>query len=476
MGPATYWGEYLCLPCADAANELYDEIGWPRPWWEAPPAHHVVVLCAEGMLYGSSILPLPNTIDEIGAFCEANGVTQAWIHESAFAELDLPADAGNPHPLIEGYGLWLCSSKTPVLSGYQNWWRKGGAGFLLSIPRYAQDSPFANAESGYRLLCDVAWYEHATKGAATWHGGGSITSDVAIRRIYRSRRRVDVKLTEHPRLSKDAGLMPMEAAREGRYYWSRPPAPAEADLPFCHELDLNSAYAGVASSLQLPVGEAQWHEFPEFHKAIPGLWLIGEEPWLDPNIPAPWQDNPRMNRARGPWWVTSPTMERCFDFGIEPIEAWIWPEHHAYLRPWYELVRDARAELLDVRGPALEAVKAISRRGVGRLASRTRTKKPEEDELYQPYWSWAVIAECRARIHRRISNIAQTPIAIDTDGLFFLSDLRTPEALAIELGLPYGDGLGQFKAAGTFSGAEARAAMAKSDPVGKLRKLAKGAR
>ena len=440
----TYWGGPLCHSCGDAAMAAFDVSGWPRPWWEIEAPPHLMAL-------GSTAVC--RTLGGLGAHCEANGITQVWIHETGLEALGFPARGGEGHPFLEAAGPWHTSAKAPVLSGYSKWWRPGGFGFTIHIPAYENSSAFAGAESAGQLLCWVAWYERATRGRATWTGGGSITSERWIREHFASRRRSDLAVTQLP--------PPMGRGREARWYWSRPATAKEAKLPFLHALDLNLAYAAVAGSLQLPVGECEHREFPvTFDKALPGLWLI--EPWnyvtnggeALAQLPRPWADDARRDLP-GPHWVTTPTAERCYQLGIEPLEAWVWPEHHAYLRGWYEMVRDARAEVLDVGGAPLAAVKEISRRGVGRLASPNRSRDHLSDPLYQPYWAWAVIAECRARLHRRLAGLERAPVAIDTDGVYFLSASPTPEAMAARLGLPLGEGLGQFRGAGTAPAAEA---------------------
>jgi hypothetical protein len=443
----------MCARCGDAAIEASERDGWPAAWWEAPAVAYAAVLGPEGLCTIESLhRGARRTIAELGPELERLGISQLWVHESAFALLAMPPRGGASHALIETTGPYRTGAKTPQLSSYQRWWVPGGHGFSLHIPAYENASAFAGADDAYQLLCHVAHYEHATGGMAPWMGGGTITSDAWIRRTYRTKRRADLCVTQHPEPVLSG------AAREARWYWSRPAMPSERAYRYCHALDLNLAYAAVAGSIPLPVGECVHKDLPTFDKRVPGVWLIEPEAWVALDLPAPWADDHRRERG-GPYWVTTPTMERCDQLGIWPIEAYVWPEHHAYLRPWYEMVRDARAQLLSVGGPPLSAVKEISRRGVGRLASRNRTKALDVDELYQPYWAWAVIAECRARLHRRLSALPSRPVAIDTDAVYFLSSRATPEVLAKHLGLPFGDGLGQFKPAGTCSGLDAREAL-----------------
>ena len=167
--------------------------------------------------------------------------------------------------------------------------------------------------------------------------------------------------------------------------------------------------------------------------------------------------------GEGTRWVTAPTMERLQAKGIMALEGYVWPAAGRHLRPWYEMIRDARAELLSVGGPALAALKSTCHEGVARLASKARTvpdgKTLADDPTWQPYWAWAVIAEARERLLDRIGRLPVEPLAIDTDCLYFLSSRPSPEILAVRLGLPLGDGLGEFKPAGTCSAKAAREAM-----------------
>lgn len=463
----TYWGGPLCRRCGDRAVERFEADGWPTAWWDAPRAGHLAALGPCGLLtMQQSIRHNFSGVGELGEVLESLGVTQLWVHEAALGGLGMPARGGSPHPFITDAGRFRTGSSTPVLSGYSRWWIPGGFGFSVHIPAYENGSAFAGVDDAYRLLCEVAWYEHATGGTAPWRGGGTITSDAWIRQTYRTTRRADLAVTEHPE------PVVSGAAREARWYWTREPLASESRLRYCHALDLNLAYAAVAGSIPMPIGACEHKDLPHFDKRVPGVWHIEPEAWGDATLPAPWADDHRRGRP-GPYWVTTPTMERVDQLGGWAIEAYTWPEHHAFLRPWYEMIRGARAELLEVGGPALAAVKEISRRGVGRLASRTRTKALELDELYQPYWTWAVIAECRARLHRRLSALEVRPVAIDTDCVWFLSSRATPEILADKLGLPFGSGLGQFKSAGSCSAAEARAALASGRAIPALRKAVK---
>jgi hypothetical protein len=240
--------------------------------------------------------------------------------------------------------------------------------------------------------------------------------------------------------------------------WHRPAGPDESRLRYCHALDLNLAYAAGASSLPLPTGGCQHLEWPTFDPKFAGVYLIEDG-----------------DSAR---WVTAPTMQRLAERGIIPLEGYVWATSRRRLRAWYETIRDARTILLPDGGPALVAVKDVCREGLGRLASKVRTVPPgstlADDPTYQPYWAWAVIAEVRERLMTRVAGLEVKPVAIDTDCLYFLTNRTSPSHLAVALGLPLGDGLGQFKPAGSCKGAQARDALGQprtSRAIAELREL-----
>ncbi len=437
----SYWGPYLCPACCEAVVDQRDADGtWPTPWWEEPVPPHIIVL-GPGCVWRRN---KPHTIDirsirQLGALCERYKVTQVWIHQSALESLGLPPaiDPADPrwpdqstHPWTDDHGDYG-SGRWPGLREWAYWFRKGGAGFHLNIPAYGR-STWQGCESAAELAGRVAMFDRAT-GGVPWRGSPTITSDGFLRERYAK----GLAPTELP------PPMANNAAHEVAMVWRREARPDESGLLYCHALDLNLAYASGASSLPLPTGECVHLELPAYDSTMAGVYFIDDG-------------------AKGQW-VTAPTMERLAAKGVQAIEGYVWPNSRRHLRPWYEMLRDARMALLEGGGPALDAVKDICHWGLGRLQSKKRTLGPGktvgDDPLYQPYWAWAVIAETRERLMARVEALPIEPIAIDTDCLFFLSDLPNPAAVAVHLRLPLGDGLGQFKDAGTCLGVTARAAL-----------------
>lgn len=416
------------------------------------------------------------SIEDLGYIAGFHGITQFWIHESALPSLGMPLSMhmptpgdGLPHAFTSACGPW--KQTRPGLKMWGHWWQRGMAGFDLHIPAYAGRSssgkwvsPFAGTDGPWCLLSEARSFYDATHGAR-WCGAGSITSDNWLRGRLKGR----LAPTEEPPPIEDG------SALELAYMWHRTPGEDERGFRYVHGLDLNLSYAAPVSSLELPTGRVEHRPFPcRFDPRLPGVYLFEPGPWPGSG-PPPWGSGIPWEEE-GVVWVTAPAAERMVQLGYEPIEAWVWPDHGRHLRGWYEMLRDARLELLG-GGPALQAVKQTCRMGLGRLSSERRSltrgaESLEDDPLFQPYWDWAAIAELRCRLQRRVSQLKMTPVAVHTDAVYFLSSRRDPEAVAHAFGLPLGDGLGQFKSAGSCSARDAREALALSDSSAAVTALA----
>lgn len=418
----------------------------------------------------------PRSIAALGEFAEIHGIAAFWVHPSALRSLGWPTALtralpreGLGHGFTDERGPWQSSAKG--LRAWSYWYRKGAQGFDLHVPFYAgADNPWRACETPVDLLDEVVAFDTATRGVR-WCGTAAITSDVFLRR--------------RSRLSSTACPPPVvdKSAAEHALVWHRDPGPDGARFRFLHVLDLNLAYAAAASSLALGTGDVERVDWPR-NVQVPGLYLVELAPrWAHPEPPpyvrAPWADEDHTAL-----WVTAPTAERLAQYGHEPLEAFQYQESGRFLRPWYEMLRDARTALLGRPGAALDAVKQVCRHGLGRLAADEGRTLPrgaeylEDDPNFQPVWAWSVIAETRCRLQRRVAALAphDLPVAVDTDAVYFLSSRTTPEVLGVSLGLPVGTGLGQFKGAGTAS---ARAALPilrgtfSPNVVGALRDLVK---
>lgn len=371
---------------------------------------------------------LVSSRDELRARAAREGWRHVWMTPAAAAELGYPAKRKG---WIEADGIkWRCAG-----------WEIG--------------SPFAGVTDHVELF-EQLWSLEAALGGVGWMSSGAVTSDVLLRALHRPPRARAIGRTVLPPPAVKAGRGRAPGG-EAPFMWHRPPAADRGG--WVHHFDLNGAYLAAASKLRLPQGDPiQLHEAPAVEleaarKIPPGYWRLEVEPWGIETLPAPWGNRPKRDPEL---WVTTPTLRilREIDWPARVIDGWYWLDSCEALTPWYERLRDARANLA---GPAREAIKQIYRQGIGRLASELRTKA--DDPLYQPAWAHHVIAESRARIWRRCAQLARMPLAVEVDSIWIQHEAGDPLEAAADARLPIGDGLGQWKPLGRLAAEQAHATL-----------------
>ncbi|MEU4097351.1 helix-turn-helix transcriptional regulator [Streptomyces sp. NPDC026673] len=308
---------------------------------------------------------------------------------------------------------------------------------------------------------------------------------------------------EHPvvtsRFPRGHRRTPDEVLDEEAFEWIRDPqllTDDECARKFAVGIDVNMAFAAAANRLNVGLGPAVHVRRPRFDKALPGSWLVDlSRIALDPRLPNPF--TPDGRRPEGPAWYATPTVAYAVELGhdVSPAEAYVRPEHGAYLDAWYGRLRDAymatMAELGVVSGmpeadflaamehhkqtdPAraalLSAVKATVKGGIGKLRERPQGAgyRPGErwPALDRPTWRpdirAAVIATARVNMHRKMTRFAAAglfPIAALSDCAVYLSDgpgpldflPRTPEGKPLPGGFRLGVSPGMVKHEGTQS-------------------------
>jgi hypothetical protein len=370
---------------------------------------------------GATYLPMtpPPTVLDMWELARRLDLRQIWLTTDAVLALGLPVelDRRNPgaHPFLDSGALRHPDRQT-VLSPWLTHWSADGEHRLLeiSVPGWDRGSPFHSC-AGFApgLAGEVG--EFVERSGMLWRRNGQTTSDAWLREHVR-----DLRSTEAPPPGDDGNL-------EADLRTVRELTDAERRLRFVHAYDANAMYLGAASSLSLPVGQAKYYPAdlapgPQIKANFgPGYWRCGDV------------------------WVTTPTAAYSNTHPI--VECWKWPEHHRFLEKWYRVLRDARKALVPFGpSPALDAVKATYRQGIGQLASH---RKDRSDPLYQPYWRHAIQAEARTRLERRIATLLVSPFAVDVDCIYVLGNLPDAEITARRIGVPLGDGIGEFKVKGT---------------------------
>lgn len=234
---------------------------------------------------------------------------------------------------------------------------------------------------------------------------------------------------------------------------------------YLHGYDANKMYLSAYAQVPLCPWTLKHTRETDWSADLAGWWLIEPAEWNDPAMPDPlgypreWGDGPKWatDAGRTVRWVTAPTMallsqlrEEGTHSGYVVLDSYTGPAKRV-LRPVGERLRDLWQSLSTaavpgaVDLPAREAIQAVAklcyRETNGMLNSpNSRVKRPD--------WHYAVIAQSRANLWRRIRKVGEEsgryPAMIETDCLYYSSDLSDPHEAAPE-GLTIGLGLGEFK-------------------------------
>ncbi|RPF25341.1 helix-turn-helix protein [Streptomyces sp. Ag109_G2-6] len=291
---------------------------------------------------------------------------------------------------------------------------------------------------------------------------------------------------------------PDQVLDEEAYDWIRDPellTDAECARTHAVGIDVNMAFAAAANRLTVGTGPAVHTTAPRFDPKLPGCWLADLSSLsLDPRLPSPF--TPHGRPPAGPAWYATPTLAYAQELGhdVHPTEAWVRPEHGAYLDAWYSRLRDAYLATMADMGvtttltepefltamethkqhaplPAavLSAIKSTVKGGIGKLRERPQGAgyRPGEPwpALERPTWRpdirAAVISTARVNMHRKMQKLATAaglyPIAVLSDCAVYLSDgpspldflPRTPEGKPLPGGFRLGVSPGMVKHEGT---------------------------
>jgi hypothetical protein len=264
--------------------------------------------------------------------------------------------------------------------------------------------------------------------------------------------------------------------------WQRPLTAVEAGRAWVHTFDANAAFLGCWQTVELGFGVPEHLADAgacELRLDRAGVWRVA--------LPAGWSDGeglppiaPGLHRGEG--WVTTPTLDRLRQHAREtgqeeivPEEGHAWPERSRFLRGAGERLRDARAAAragVDRWAPVLRDPTATDEQ-LGTAAAAVAAAETVLDavrDLYtittgrfstnrehaagvwrRPDWGNTIRAEWRVNLHRKAARWAAhggAPFAIATDAVAIASDNPDPAAVAAQLGMRLGAGLGEWKVQG----------------------------
>lgn len=437
------------------------------------------------------------------------GVDVLYIHRSALELLQLPGELEVPapgerrprHPWLDGvtfegeqvshYAL------TPSIECRGS--RSHGLEILIGAYQDGAGDPFDGARDGRELLAAVAAFRDAfvSKGRPKGWAYRNSAIQTGWKLLHAPwqrgarRGRLTMNLAENPRPE-------LEGLDEGAQVevpygsWATTGGASYPVRPWVLAWDVNGQRLAATARLSVGVGglehrtagEGEWldmKQLPGYHRitAVEHPHAGAIPPVFDPG----WHTTPRVAMAA---WL---------GIGFELAESWVWTERAAYLNPWYEAMRDARARLLEVgaatpptseakasdwraAGIALGALKQSYLQPLGRL--RSARAREQGGPYYRPDWYDHVIGQELAREYLRLHQLAELRVpvlAVYFDTIIIESD--TPDLIAgAPEPLQVSSQLGKFKPLGALPAEQARHILyggERSPDVGALVKALKAA-
>lgn len=206
------------------------------------------------------------------------------------------------------------------------------------------------------------------------------------------------------------------------------------------QLDKNAQYLCAANSTLLPLDglrRAKVPYRPGTQEQV-GLWFIEVPANPEPRLPHPMG----ATVSPGSWaWVAQPTVDMLRDMGVEVTanDAWLCPRSRSrrVLTPWYERLRDARAEVTadnDDAQAVRNAIKDTYSRGVGCLDRESR-------RWFRPDWKAFLLSQARMGLYRAMLRAGREedrwPVETRTDSVTYEGDV--PDSYRV------GPGMGEWK-------------------------------
>lgn len=293
------------------------------------------------------------------------------------------------------------------------------------------------------------WNEHM-RGIG--YAGGHRTALGILTGAYKHRSVPDLP-TAHPDELAAPGDGPVWSARAWPVYpGSRPAATEWADRASSlgdmalAGYDVNGMYLSAAA-IELGTGAPVRQEWPKDETAVlkrPG-WVrvaaLEGAPW---SIADRWQEG---------MWLPTPLVAYLRDAGAQLLipEAVTQPEHRRWLDPHVDLMRGARAALIDQDTPEAIALLAVVKDVYTRMfGGLLESREHNRSATMRPWWKAQIVATAQARMFRGLDRVAATGttaapvVGVHVDAAWFV----LPAGWEVPPGLQLSTQLGKWKPAG----------------------------
>jgi hypothetical protein len=363
----------------------------------------------------------------------------------------LPAPAMAPAPLVltrllarlgDG-GLVLISGREQpswsyLTAGGEGWTITGGPAWytarcgneLLRIGRLAEADPLNDPLLDDNCVTTVMRHRmFADLTGVSFYGDGGTVAAVLMDRVINVRGAPPLRRwasTDAPKVNEPAWCGSWEL-----------PRPYSAQLT----LDRNAQYLSGANDAFLPLDEPDHTGAIRFDGTRVGLWLITVPDNPESRLPHPCGARARPGSRA---WCAQPTMGLLDWLGckLEVHDSWTGSRDRSRraMKRWYDVLRDARAALIDATDPdslaVLRAVKDTYSRGVDHLAKDPRRR------WYRPDWTAILRAQVRTGMWRAMWQAGHIhdlwPCSTSTDSVSYEHPDPAPS-------YHLGTGMGQWK-------------------------------
>lgn len=267
-------------------------------------------------------------------------------------------------------------------------------------------------------------------------------------------------------------LPPVDGAYELAYElafdpdsWSRPQV-----TPYAHAWDVSRMYLAAAGACEVlsPWSLKHTGRIP-FDPKRAGWWKVELGPWNDDRIPPPagLPSDPVAPGDKDVRWVATPTLALLDELdrrgelarqSFEIVDSWTAPGKRI-LRPWAETLEQAYQTargLADMKGDPFgkdQDAEAVQRAVKGAYAEAIGLFNHPGSAVYRPDWHYAVIAQARANLWRRMWAVGQAenvwPIEVNNDCVWYPGEASGPMAYK-PAGIPLKNARGLTDALGTF--------------------------
>ncbi|HLV98528.1 MAG TPA: hypothetical protein VKT82_07590 [Ktedonobacterales bacterium] len=390
---------------------------------------------------------------EVLALALEHELARIWLVPGSALSSALAADEANARAFVEagraaGWDIWATNDNA-FISGRL----RDRPEVQLGIPaRSKRWNAFRECSDTIALYAAIKYLQDILKTPIEW-GPGHVGLDLIKQVNQTPRRNAYIRLSES-----DLGLF-MSYASEYHHsdlLWSRPLTDDERSCGWLHRYDKNNAYVAAAGGANLGAGEYVSQVRPTFDAKVPGLWHItleGESAFNGRDLPHP------TGMQTDSWQHTTMVhLSQQLGYQVTIREGIFFPEHHQTLRPWYELISQARQQFrtpgafknAQAQDVAYKALKHIYTGSLGKLAEQARAEKG--DSLYRPDWWFGIVTLSKALIFLKIAELARSgyrPVAVQTDALYFVSKEADP-LQAIPGLVTEEQGIGKFKYVDSF--------------------------